>query len=201
MKTTPVLGLLAILIFSGCGGLQVAGQVQAGRSALQTGRPQDAVAYLAPAAAADPGYRIPYRLGVNVLTYLGRAYYETGRDREAQSTLEKSVEQAPENNLARVYLGLVQLRSGAATGRQQVDSGLKGLHEILDYLASDHVYGPFWDPAGSLRSEIRTALASKTTDAPWIASVERIGREFDEEIDEARRDEVRTRSRSSGGGE
>lgn len=51
----------------------------------------------------------------------------------------------------------------------------------MDDLAADNVYGPFWDPAGTFRSEIRTALAAKTGDALWIASVERIGRQFDEE--------------------
>ena len=37
---------LSILIYlSGCAGIQVAGDVQAGRNALQTGRPNDAVTY------------------------------------------------------------------------------------------------------------------------------------------------------------
>ena len=71
----------------------------------------------------------------------------------------------------------------------------------MDDLVADNVYGPFWDPAGTLRSEIRTALAAKTRDARWIPSVERIGRQFDEEIDEARRDEARMRAHGSGGGE
>ena len=204
MKRTSnaaAIGLAAIYL-SGCATLQVAGQVQAGRNALQTGRPHDAVAFLAPAAEADPGYRIPYRIGESVLTYLGRAYYETGRDKDARITLEKALQRDPDDHLARVYLGLVRLRSGETqAGRQQVDAGLNGLHELLDQLGADNVYGLFWDPAGTLRSEIRTALAAKASDAPWVASVERIGREFDEEIDEARRDEVRTRSRSSGGGD
>ncbi len=199
---TVAIGLSAAIYFSGCAGLQVARQVQAGRNALQTGRPQDAVAFLAPAAESDPGYRIPYRVGVGVLTYLGRAYYESGRDKDAQVALEKALGRDPNDHLARVYLGLARLRSGETTpGRKDVEAGLKGLHETLDYLAADSISGPFWDPAGTLRSEIRTALAAKAADELWVASVERIGREFDEEIDEARRDESRSRERGSGGGE
>jgi aquaporin Z len=202
ISNAAAMGLAATIYLAGCANLQVAGQVQAGRNALQTGRPHDAVAFLAPAAQVDPDYRLPYRIGESVLTYLGRAYYETGRDKDAQNTLEQALKRHPDDHLARVYLGLARLRaSESPAGRQQVEAGLKGLHDHLDYLAADNVYGLFWDPAGTLRSEIRTALAGKASDALWVASVERIGREFDEEIDEARRDEVRTRSRSSGGGD
>jgi tetratricopeptide (TPR) repeat protein len=194
--------LASMLYLSDCSALRVGGQVQAGRNALQTGRPHDAVAFLAPAAEADPNYRIPYRIPESVLTYLGRAYYEVGRDKDAQHTLENALKRYPDDHLARVYLGLARLRSGdGQAGQQQVDVGLKGLHDSLEYLAADNIYGPFWDPAGALRSEIRTALAAKTNDALWIASVEQIGRKFDEEIDQAIRDEVRTRSRGSGGGD
>lgn len=187
--------------FSACSGLQVGSQLHAGRNALQTGRPQEAVAYLAPAAEIAPGYRLVYRAGESVLTYLGRAYYETGRNAEAQSVLEKALERAPEDQLARVYLGLARLRAGSSDGRRQLDAGLEGLHELLEYLSADGIYGPFWDPAGTLRREIRTALASKSSDKSWIESVERIARDFDHEIDEAREDEVRTRARGSGGGD
>ena len=197
----PSIVLGGTIFFYACSGVQVAGQLHAGRNALQTGRPQDAIAYLAPAAENAPGYRLPYRAGESVLTYLGRAYYETGRDSEAQRALEKALDREPEDHLAGMYLGLARLRGGASDGRHQVDAALKGLHDLLDYLSADGIYGAFWDPAGTLRGEIRTALASKAADKPWVASVERIARDFDEEIDEARDDEVRTRSRGSGGGD
>ena len=49
----------ALIIVSGCAALQVGQDVQAGRNALQIGRPEDAVSFLARAAAQDPGYAIP----------------------------------------------------------------------------------------------------------------------------------------------
>ena len=78
-----------LLLMSGCS--SVGGEVQAGRNALQTNRPEAAVAYLASAAQVDPTYRIPYRIPAGVLGYLGRAYLETGRPAEARPTLEKAV--------------------------------------------------------------------------------------------------------------
>jgi hypothetical protein len=47
-----------LLLLSGCS--SVGGEVQAGRNALQTNRPEAAVAYLASAAEVDPTYRIPF---------------------------------------------------------------------------------------------------------------------------------------------
>ena len=78
-----------VLLLPGCS--SVGGEVQAGRNALQTNRPEAAVAYLASAAQVDPTYRIPYRVPAGVLGYLGRAYLETGRPAEARRTLEKAV--------------------------------------------------------------------------------------------------------------
>ena len=81
--------LSALIYVSGCAGIRVAGDVQAGRNALHTGRLHDAVSYFIRAAKVDPAYKIPYRIPVGVLTYLGRAYYETGRDEEARKPWKK----------------------------------------------------------------------------------------------------------------
>jgi hypothetical protein len=75
---------LLLLVITGCS--TVGGDVQAGRNALQTGRPNDAIGYLARAAATEPNYKIPYRVRIGVLSYLGRAYLETGNDTEARRT-------------------------------------------------------------------------------------------------------------------
>ena len=132
MRLMPLIVFIGAIFFSACSGLQVAGQLHAGRNALQTGRPQEAIAYLAPAAEAGPSYRLSYRAGESVLTYLGRAYYETGRDAEAQRALEKALERAPEDHLARIYLGLARLRGGSSDGRPQVDLAGRGkrAHEL-----------------------------------------------------------------------
>jgi Flp pilus assembly protein TadD len=95
---------LLLLVICGCS--TVGSDVAAGRNALQTGRPNDAVGYLTQAAAADPNNKIPYRVGIGVLTYLGRAYLETGNDTEARRTLEKAVQVYNDDPLAHLYLGL-----------------------------------------------------------------------------------------------
>ena len=192
--------LLVLVYLSGCASFQVSRDVQAGRNALQTGRPNDAVDYLMRAADVDPTYKIPYRVPEGVLAYLGRAYYETGRDSEARNTLEKAVSLNKDDSLAHLYLGLTLLRTGDRDrGRKEIESGLKGIHETLEYIASDRIYGYFWDPARTIRSNIEKTLAAKLDDSQLAVAALGIGSEFDEEIDNARRDQFRRR-RSGGGG-
>lgn len=192
--------LLSLIYLSGCAGFQVAGDVQAGRNALHTGRPNDAVSYFIRAADVDPAYRIPYRIPVGVLTYLGRAYYETGKDAEARKSVERALSLNKDDSLAHLYLGLALLRTGDRDrGRKEIDAGLKGIHETLEYIASDNVYGLYWDPARTIRSDIEKTLAGNLDDANLIAAATRIGREFEEEIDQARRDEARPRGGNEGG--
>jgi tetratricopeptide (TPR) repeat protein len=187
-----------LLLISGCSG--VGGDVQAGRNALQTGRPNDAVGYLSRAAEADPNYRLPYRVHPGVLTYLGRAYLETGRDREARQTLERAVTIQKDDPLAHLYLGIAMLKTGERErGRKELEDGLRLIDETLEYINEDRVYGFFWDPGMQIRNDIRGTLATKLDDAQLIAAGERIGRAFDEEIDKARRDTARSRGGSDGG--
>lgn len=191
--------LAALIYLSGCTAIQVAGDVQAGRNALQTGRPNDAVGYLTRAADADPTYKIPYRVPEGVLAYLGRAYYETGKDAEARRSLEKGVSLDNDDSLAHLYLGLTLLRTGDRDrGRKEIETGLKGINDTLEYIAADKVDGFYWDPARMIRSDIEKTLASKLDDSQLAVSAERIGRQFDEEVDKARRD--KNRRRRGGGG-
>ena len=186
--------LSAFVFVSGCAALHVGQDVQAGRNALQTRRPQDAVSFLARAAAQDPDYAIPYRLRVSVLTYLGRAHYETGNDGEARGALEKALLRDKNDYLAHLYLGLTLLRSGDRNrGTEELRLGLQGLYDWLEYIASDSQSGPFWDPAGQIRGDILKALALKPDSAELVGLAQRIGSLVDEEIDRARRDEARTR--------
>jgi len=194
---------LSALIFylSGCAGLGVGTDVQAGRNALQTGRPQDAVGYLKRAADADPSYKIPYRTRESVLAYLGRAYYETGNDAEARKTLEKAVSLDKDDPLAHLYLGLTLLRTGdRERGRKEIEAGLKGIDDTLEYIASDNVTGFYWDPGMQIRNDVRRTLAAKLDGAELATAGERIGKLFDEEIDKARRDESRGRGGGDSGG-
>ena len=192
--------LSALVFVCGCAGIQVAGDVQAGRNALHTGRPQDAVSHFSSAAELDPGYRTPYRIPVGVLTYLGRAYYETGRNEEARRSLEKALSLNKDDSLAHLYLGLTLLGTGGDRGRREIEGGLKGIYETLEYFASDTIDGIFWDPARMIRSDIEKTLASKPEDSQLAAAAVRIGREFEEEIDKARRDEMLSRRGGGDGG-
>lgn len=191
--------LTAALYVSGCSGVST--DVLAGRNALQTGRPNDAVAYLARAAELEPNYRTPDRVPERVLTYLGWAYYEAGQDADARKTLEKAVSMHPDDPLAHLYLGLALLRSGdRERGRKEIEGGLQAIDDLLEYIAADRISGFYWDPGMTLRGEVKTTLAARLNDSDLAIAAERIGRQFDEEIDRARRDESRTRSGGSEGG-
>lgn len=193
MTSHCVFALIAtsvLLFISGCS--TVGRDVQAGRNALQTNRPKDAIGYLAPAAEADPNYKIPYRIRAGVLAYLGRAYLETGNDTEARRTLERALQLDKNDPFARLYLGIALLKTGdRERGRQEIEAGLRSIDELLDYIAEDRVYGFYWDPGMQIRNDIRRSLAAKLDDTQLIVAAERAGRALDEEIDKARRDEAR----------
>jgi tetratricopeptide (TPR) repeat protein len=185
------------LFISGCSG--VGSDVQAGRNALQTGRANDAIGYLARAADVDPNYKIPYRVRVGVLAYLGRAYLETGKDTEARQTLEKAVNLDKDDPFAHLYLGIAMLKTGERErGRKEIEDGLRVIDDTLEYIAADRIYGFYWDAGMEIRNDIRKSLAARLNDAQLTMAGERIGRQFDEEIDKARRDEAR---RGGGGGD
>lgn len=196
-------GCLALLIFvSGCTALQVGQDVQAGRNALQTGRPEVALGYLRRAAELDPNYTLPYTLRESVLTYLGRAYYETGKFAEARSTLEKALARDKDDHLARLYLGLTLMRGGDPDrGRREAESGLKGIYDWLEDISVTSSSGIFWDPGKQIRSAIERTLSGELEASEFVAEAQRVGREFDEEVDKARKDEAHTRFGRIGGGD
>ena len=188
-----------LLFIFGCS--SVSSEVQAGRNALQTGHPNDAVGYLTQAAAVDPNYKIPYRVQVSVLAYLGRAYLETGKATEARQTLERAVKLDNDDPLAHLYLGIAMLKTGEVErGRKEIETGLRAIDETLEYIQEDRVSGFYWDPNMQIRNDIRKLLASKPDNGQLISESERIGAEFDEEIDKARRDEGRGRAGGGDGG-
>jgi hypothetical protein len=104
--------------------------------------------------------------------------------------------------MAKLYLGLTLSRSGdRQSGLKEIEGGLRGLHEWLDY-ANQYAafsYGQYWDPTNEIRSEIQNSLgmiSGKEIDFQnLIASGEWAGRKMEEEIDIARRQESRDRSR------
>ena len=53
-----LIAFTVVLNLAGCASIRVGQQVQSGRNALQTGRPEIALGYLVPAAETDPNYEI-----------------------------------------------------------------------------------------------------------------------------------------------
>lgn len=95
-----------------------------------------------------------------------------------------------------------QTKSGdarRAQGRKELNAGLSGLLDWLNYTVMHTPQGKFWDPSQELRKQIEVSL--RQTSAPsvdWdnlIANVEWVGYRLEEESDRARRDESAERDR------
>jgi tetratricopeptide (TPR) repeat protein len=184
---------LAIFI-SACSMVQ--GDVQAGRQDLLYGDPNRALVHFQRAADTDPNYLYYSVLPEGVWTYVGRAHYAAGRLPEARRALERAVARSEQDNLAKLYLGLVGVREGdRQRGVKDMESGLRGIHDWIDYVEQHFAfsYGQFWDPSRQIRAEIRSNLAMIAKgDIDWqklLASGEWVGKQTEEEIDRARRDE------------
>jgi tetratricopeptide (TPR) repeat protein len=194
------LGLASIaLLLSACAADT---NVQRGRMALLYGDPTVALASFQSAAESDPGYLYFSVLPQGIWTYVGRANYVAGRYVEARQALERAVSLHREDSMAKLYLGLALARSGdRQRGMKEIESGMRGLHEWLDYVNQYAVfsYGQYWDPTNEIRSEIQTILAMISgKEIDWeklTASGEWVGRKMEEEIDIAQRQESRDRSR------
>ncbi|HEX9445072.1 MAG TPA: hypothetical protein VGA73_13185, partial [Candidatus Binatia bacterium] len=85
------------------------------------------------------------------------------------------------------------------------EDGLLGLHDWLDYVEQRFAFsfGKYWDPDKQIRREIENDLAmisSGKVDWPkLLASAEWVGKQMEEEIDRARRDEIDERRREGDG--
>jgi tetratricopeptide (TPR) repeat protein len=202
------LGAVSFLVaVSGC--VTAQGYVEAGRRDLLFGDPNRAVVNFQQATEIAPD-----RLHFSVLpegswTYLGRADYATGRLPEARQALERGASLSKDDHLARLYLGLVRLREGdRQRGISDLESGLRGIHDWLDYVEFRRTqsYGQYWDSRKQIRTKIKMELAMISKGAAsqeLIAGGEWVGKRIEQEIDEARRDELddRTRDGDSRGGE
>ena len=182
------------ILLSGCGAM---GEIQAGRKDLLYGDPNRAGARFQRAAELDPDFLHYSVLPQGVWTYVGRAHYAAGRLPEARQALERAVTRHDQDDLGKLYLGLALARGGdRQSGLKRIESGMKGIHDWLEYVVYNHGYsfGRFWDPRKEIRSEIQSDLAmisGKQID--WqklIASGEWVGKQMEEEIDRARRDET-----------
>jgi tetratricopeptide (TPR) repeat protein len=189
--------LSIILVLSGCASFQAGSHILAGRQALVTNNPEQALAYFQRVAEIDPNYIYTsglYREGV--WTYLGRAQYATGKLEDARQSFERALSVYKDDYLARLYLGLTLLRSGdQSRGLKELEAGLRGLYDWLEYMNYSRPHEAFWDPRRQIRSEIEKTLAmvsGKDTDLQkLIENAEWIGMEMEKEIDRVRQDERR----------
>jgi tetratricopeptide (TPR) repeat protein len=183
--------LSLLILLAGCATYKVGGEVQRGRMELLYGDPNVALGYFQHAAELDPNYRLNYSIfPEGVWTYVGQANFAAGRIPDARKALERA-RTREDDDLAKVYLGLVLARSGDYDrGLKEIEAGLRGIHEWYDYIQFYHVDGQFWDPGRRLRSSIQRELTSLSTRErtanETVQNVALLGREIELEIDRAK---------------
>ena len=194
--------LLAALV--GCAASQAAQEIQEGRRALLIGKPDAAVQHFEKAAALD-SKNASSPLQESAWTYVGRAYYEAGKYSLARQAFERALAQNQDDDVARVYIGLVGARERPnEADRKQLQAGLQGVYDRIDYIKRFTFAGEFWDPSGQLSTELLESIkAVSAAQVSWsnvIPRVEGLMLKIENEIDQAQRDEVtRYRGGSDGG--
>lgn len=198
--TFAICSLQFVIFLSGCVAFQVGREIQAGRFALMYGEPKVALTHFQRAAEMNPDYLLNFSLlEEGVWTYVGRAYYATGRLPEARQALERARSRYDQDNLAKLYLGLVLARDGDRDrGLREIEAGMSGLRDWLDYIDQYLPDGRYWDPGKRLSNEIQKNLAMiRGKDPNWtelVASGEWLGKELEHEVDLSKRDEYLQRS-------
>jgi len=189
--------LIMVFFLSGCDSFKVAGQFQSGRQAFLAKNYEEALTYFQRAARGNPNYifeSVLYRQGI--WCYIGRAQYNMGKLQDARQSLERALSIYEDDHMARLYLGLARARSGdPANGARDIEAGLKGLYDWLEYYESSRPFEALWDPRREIRSAIEkdlTMISGSRID--WqrlMADSEWIGERMEYEIDQVRRQESR----------
>jgi tetratricopeptide (TPR) repeat protein len=118
MKTIRLLIAVALLALSGCAGYESAGEFTRGRLALVRGDPNGALGNFQSVAAAEPQFVARNGpLWESIWTYIGRAYYQSGKYPEAKDALEKGLAQQKGDHMGRLYLGLTLARLPVAPAK------------------------------------------------------------------------------------
>jgi tetratricopeptide (TPR) repeat protein len=194
---TPVafVHLVCLIAFVGCTSFHVAGHLKQGRLQLMDGDPKVALYHFQNIAELRPDYVLNYsipQLDQSIWTYVGRAYYATGRFPEARQALERARSHNANDQLAKIYLGLVLGRAGdSERGLTELEDGLRGLDSWLEYIEHNVREGHFWDPRRSIRTEIDRDMELIASGKPdWetlTASAEWIGLSIERRIDGVRK--------------
>jgi tetratricopeptide (TPR) repeat protein len=118
MKTIRLLIAVALLALSGCAGFESAGEFTRGRLALVRGDPNGALGNFQSVASAEPQFVARNGpLWESIWTYIGRAYYQSGKYPEAKDALEKGLAQQKGDHMGRLYLGLTLARLPVAPAK------------------------------------------------------------------------------------
>jgi len=200
--TLAICSLQLAIFFSGCVAFQVGGEIQKGRMELLYGDPKVALAHFQRAAEIDPDYRLGYSIFPEwVWTYVGRAYYATGDMAQARQALERA-RSNEDDNLAKLYLGLVLTRAGdRQRGLKEMEAGLTGVNEWFNHVEFYNPDGRYWDPGKYLRKAIQKQIAtlkSSDANAPELTQIASLGRDVEIEIDKAREHKYTDLSRDGG---
>src|SRR4030095_11909073 len=158
------LGLL--LIIAGCATLESGGEFTSGRRALMSGDSAVALTYFEPIAKRDPNYIAPFTsFRESIWTYLGRAQYQSGKLSEAKGSLERALSQIPGDSVAKLYLGLTNLRLQTTEKTtnpftmQDISSALRERIEPKRVAALVRERGVAFDLTGETESQLRKAGA------------------------------------------
>lgn len=205
MKSWLILFLSCVLLV-GCTTLQLAGRFSTGRQALLRNEPKQALPHFLQVAERDPDYvyrSLEYDSGI--WTYVGRAQYSLGRFQEARESLERALNQDPNDFMARLYFGLSLMRlNQSERGLKELANGMRGLHDWLEYVERRQPFEVYWDPGRVIRASINKELekieAKDVGQAEVIANAEWLGMRMEQEIDWARRDRRRELERDTDGG-
>lgn len=189
------IALLVIWLLAGCASLQIGGNFQSGRQALLRNQSERALPYFLEVAQKDPDYvywSMYFQEGI--WTYVGRTQYALGKFYEARQSLERALAKDKDDNLARLYLGLTLTRSGHnEEGLRELKTAMTGLHHWLEYIENARPFEAYWDPAreirGAIEKDLETIKAKDHDHAQLVANAEWLGKEMEEEIDRARRDQ------------
>jgi tetratricopeptide (TPR) repeat protein len=197
IRNKTLAGVAMVFSFFGCDSFKVAGQFQSGRQAFLSKNYEEALTFFQKVAQANPNYIFEsgmYRQGI--WNYVGRAQYYSGKLFDARQSLERALTVYQDDHLARLYLGLTRVRSGdSANGVRDIESGMKGLYDWLEYYESSKPFEAFWDPGREIRStiekELKLIAANKIDWPQLVPNTEWLGQKFEDEIDQVRRQESR----------
>ena len=123
------MAISVIWLLATCTSLRVGSQFQSGRQALLRNEPEQALGYFLEVAKQNPNYvhqSMYFREGI--WTYLGRTQYQLGMLKEARQSLERALSLDRDDHMARLYLGLTQMREGEnERGLNELAIAMRGL--------------------------------------------------------------------------